>query len=1022
MEKLKYFILALIIFPAFALNAQSTTVTGVVKDDIGELLPGVSIIVEGTTLGTTTNFEGEYSIEVPSNGSLVFSYVGYVKQTVQVQGRSIINITLKSEFEELDQVVVIGYGTVKKSDLTGSVVSLSSDDLNSGVNANVNQMLQGRAPGVQVYQNSSEPGGGLSIQIRGVGSINASNEPLYVIDGLPMDNEPVITGVGSGITASRNPRSPLNSLNPSDIKSIEILKDASATAIYGSRGANGVIMISTKRGIEGKLKVNYDSYYGIQNVAKRLDVLSATEYQQVLNELYDAGASNASVGERVDEIQGDGTNWQDELFREAPVQNHNLSLAWGTESSKYYVSLNYFNQDGVVISSGIERFSLRTNVEHRIKDKFNFGINMNSSLVLDDYVINGIGPNENGGAISAAFDFDPTLDIFDETGRYSISPFITKDNPLAIAHGKDSKAKSIRLFGTVYGEYFFMPSLSVKLNIGGDIANSRKDVFVDSSTKGGLASGGIASIITAERSNYVVEGTINYNKEFGTDHRLNAVAGITTQKFYRRSLSGNASGFISEATRTNSIQSGDPLTYNISSSSTPSTLLSYLGRANYSYKDKFLFTATFRADGSSRFGENNKFSYFPSAAIGWKMENESFIEDIEFINNLKLRASWGQTGNQAIPNFRSLTTFSKSANEMVLEDTRYIVFEPTRVANPDLKWETTTQTDIGVDFQLLNRRLSGSIDYFYRKTEDLLMNLPVPTQTGFTSKLANVGSVENKGWEFLLNVHNLTGELKWNTSMNLSLLKNEIIELGPIDQIISGGLQFTTQASLLKPGESMNSYYGYEVLGVWQTNDDFSQVSDAVNPGDWKYNDLNGDGSITASDRKIIGSPLPDLTWGMTNDFSYKRFTLSAFIQGVHGVDLLNNQLADSFHPINFRRNKLAEPYLNRWTPNNPTNEYASFMNPNSQGFTPVNTRTVEDASYIRLQNVTIGYDAPVENTGFFHSLNIYVTGSNLLTITNYSGLDPGTNITGTSDGALRIDYNAYPLANSFIIGVRAGF
>ncbi|WP_321996634.1 TonB-dependent receptor [Draconibacterium orientale] len=1034
MNKLRLLFLMLFIIP-ITLFAQNT-ITGVVKSDAGEALPGVTIVVEGTTQGTTTNLDGEYSILAPGDGSLTFSFIGYLKQTIPVKGKSNIDVTLRQDFEELEQVVVIGYGSVKKSDLTGSVVSLSEEDLNKGLTTSVDQMLTGRAPGVNVYQNSSEPGGGMNIQIRGVGSINAGNEPLYVIDGLPVDNSSAVTGSGEGFTASRNKRNPLNALSPNDIQSIEVLKDASATAIYGSRGANGVILITTKKGSSGKLKVNYDAYYGVQKIAQTTRVMTADEYMTTLNELYDADAVNASVGERVEGIVDGGTNWQDEVFRNAPVQSHNLSFSGGDENTKCFVSLGYFNQEGVVISSALERYSARLNVQQEIKDKFRFGANLNSSYVYDDFVPNGIVPNEAAGVVSAAIDYDPTLAIIDpETGVYSISPFITKDNPLAVAHGKDAYSRTFRTFGTAYGEYFILPELSVKLNLGGDVTSSKRDVFVDSTTKEGQDNNGMGTVLTGLMYNYLAEATVNYHKDFNDVHSINLMAGATTQKFFIERFSASAKGFISETTGTNSLQSGTQATFDINTSKIPNTLLSYLGRANYNYNDKVLLTATIRADGSSRFGENNKFAYFPSTAVAWKLGNEDFIKDLNTFSTLKLRAGWGKTGNQEIGNFRSLTTFRAGGTPMVYGDTQYVVMEPSRMANPDLKWETTTQTNIGIDAGIFDGRISGSFDYFFRNTTDLLLALPVPSQTGFATKLANVGEITNKGWEVNIDSRNFVGnKFTWSTNLNFSSVKNEVIDLGEIDYIMMGGLQFTGDVSIIKPGEVMNSYYGVKVEGVWQEDDDFINAPAGVQPGDWKYKDQitvdtdgdgvadAGDGKITADDRVVLGDPLPDFTWGMTNDISFGPLSLTFNIQGVHGVQLLNNQLAESLYPINFRRNKLADPYLNRWTPDNPSNEWASFVNPASQGTYPVNSKTVEDAGYVRLQNVTLGYDLPVQKGNVFSSFNIYVSATNLVTITNYSGIDPGANVNGTSAAAVRIDYNAYPLARTFTLGVNVGF
>jgi TonB-dependent starch-binding outer membrane protein SusC len=1021
MIKVKLLSTVFFLFVFTGLIAQDIQITGKVTDSEGLALPGVTVLISGTLRGTATNIDGTYSIQASPDNTLEYSYIGYVRQVIPINNRRVIDVTMRMDYAQLDEVVVIGYGTVRKSDLTGSLVSLRPDDLNAGSTINVDQMLQGRAAGVVVYQNSAEPGGGLSIQIRGVGSINASNQPLYVVDGLPFDNSPVIAGTGEGFTGSRNPRNPLNSINPNDIESIEILKDASATAIYGSRGANGVILITTKKGDVGPLKVNYDAYYGTQQAYKTLDVMSAQDYQTVLNELYDAKAINANVGERVNEIQGNGTNWQNEVLRSAPVQNHFLTLTGGEGGSRYFASFNYYDQEGIVVNSGIKRYAARLNLEQSKSQNFKFGMNLNSSYVYDNFIPSGPVPNENSGVISSAIDFDPTLSIFDEsTGRYNISPYITKDNPLALAYGKDAIAKTFNTIGTAYGEYFLFPELSFKLNMGGNIASSRRDVFIDSQSKSGLDAQGIGTAIAGLRYNYLAEATVNYNKVHSTNHRINLMAGATTQKFFVERINTSASGFISEATGTNSLQSGTQSTFSINTSSIPNTLLSFLARANYSYRGKYVLTTTIRADGSSRFGDNNKFGYFPSAALAWNIGNEPFIENLDVLSSLKLRVSWGRTGNQEIGNYNSLTTFSLGGQRVIWGDNQYVYYVPSRMPNPDLKWETTTQSNLGLDFGFLDGRLNGSFDMFYSKTTDLLLALPVPPQSGFNTRLSNVGSVENKGWEFNLTSYNLVGAFKWNTNTNVSVVKNKVLDLGIIDQIITGGLQFTENISIIKPGETLNSYYGYVVKGVWQTGDDFGLTKQGAKPGDLKYWDMNQDSLINANDRSIIGDPFPDFTWGMTNNFSYKGFGLSVAIQGVHGVDLLNNFLVHTYYPINFRRNKMAEPYLNRWTPDNPSNDYPSFINPFSQGTYPVNTKTVEDASYVRIQHATLSYNIPMNRVNAIKSLRLNVTATNLYTFTRYSGYDPGSSVNGTS--VARIDYDAYPLATSILFGFNIGF
>lgn len=1007
-----------LVFLSFTLTAQSLTVTGKISSDNGEPLIGATVLVKGTNKGTVSDFDGAYSIEVTSGEAvLAFSYTGYKSREVGVGVQTRIDVVLQTDLAVLDEVVVVGYGTVKKSDLTGSVVSLKTESLTPGANVSVEQMLQGRAPGVFISQNTGEPGAAMSITIRGASSITAGNEPLYVIDGMPVNNNPVITGTGSGFVANNNPRNPLNSLNPDDIQSIEVLKDASATAIYGSRGANGVILVTTKNGREGKLKVTYNGYYGTQSVANQLDVLSATEYRDVLNAIIADGGGNA--GEEVSGIQGNGTDWQSELYRNAPIQSHNLAFSGGGGNSNYYVSLDYFDQEGVVRYSGLKRYTARINLETREAERYAFGINLNASFIDDDYVSNGAGLNENAGAIYAALNYDPTISVFDDNGNYNLSPFITTDNPLALARGEDAISQSARTFGTVYGEYFFIPSLSAKVKLGGDINNSRRDVWIDPITVTGGQNSGIATIITGRNDYYLAEGTLNFNRAFGKQS-INAVIGTTYEYFGSENFNGNGRGYTLPQLTTNAIGSGDALMNQIGSGRNLSKLVSYLARVNYSLDDKYLLTLSFRADGSSRFGPNNRFGYFPSGALAWKLHNEPFLQDSKLFSQLKFRASYGVIGNQSIPNYRFLSSFDTGDN-VVLDDKEFTTIRPSRNANPDLKWEETNQLDIGFDFGLWEDRITGTIEYFHRKTTDLLLNVPKPSSTGFGSRTENVGSIQNTGLEILLGGRVVNQkDFEWNTSVNFTAIRNEVLDIGDAERIITGGLGFVSDASIIRPGDPMNSYYGYEVVGVWQQEDDFSSTADNVAPGDLKYKDQNGDGTINASDQVIIGKTFPDFTWGWTNTFTFKGISVSAYLQGVHGVSLLNNNLVDTYFPINFRRNKIAEPYLNRWTPSNPTNEYPSFVNPTAQGQRVVNTKTVTDASYIRLQSLRIGYNVPVQNIGAISHLNIYLTGNNLFTVTDYIGTDPAANAAGGD--VFKIDYNTYPFARTFLFGVNVGF
>ncbi|RNL91982.1 TonB-dependent receptor [Sinomicrobium pectinilyticum] len=1015
--------LSVIVFQitGFTASGQDREVSGTVtSSEDGQPLPGVNVIVKGTNNGVQTDFDGNYVIDnVSGDETLKFSYLGFTTREINVDGRSTINVVLEPGQEALDEVVVIGYGSVKKSDLTGAVSSVKAEDLNPGANASVEQALQGRVAGVQISQKSNEPGGGLSVNIRGSGSINAGTEPLYVIDGIIVNNGAVAATGGAGFTANSTPRNPLNTLNPADIQSIEVLKDASSTAIYGSRGSNGVVLITTKKGKTGKLRVNYDFYYGMQEAARTLDLLSPSEYQTVLNGIIDDGGGDP--GQRIEEIEDGGTNWLDQVLQAAPTQNHNLSFSGATQNLNYYASLNYFSQEGLVKGSGIERYNIRLNLNSNSSEKYKYGINMNASFIGDDFASTGSGINENGGALYAAINYDPTIKPYSADGSYRLSDFITIDNPLSILRGEDATGETFRFYGNTFFEYFLLPSLSAKVQLGGDTQHVRRDIFIQPYTLNGAGTGGIASIQTGRKDYVSIEGTLNYNKDFGDDN-LAAMLGATYEYFQTKSFSGNARGFALPDLGTDAIGSGDPELNNLGSGRNQARFISYLARVNYSLNDKYLFTASIRADGSSRFGDNNKFGYFPSGAVAWKIHSESFINSAEWISQLKLRASVGSTGNANIGNSLTFQTFS-AGGDLLFGDDFYNTIYPTRIANPDLTWEKAVQYDLGLDFGFLDHRISGSIDYFNKKTTDLLLVVPQALNTGFEGQTQNLGGVRNQGLEFTLNLDIFRKDnFSWELSGNFATLDNKVLDIGDRGDIIRGGQSQIPDFSIVSPGRTLDSYYGFIVDGIWQESDDFSITEPQVQPGDIKYRDVNGDGVINADDRVILGNSIPDFTWGLTSNLKLHGFTLDIVMQGVEGVERLNGNLINTYSPNNFRRNRIADPLLNRWTPDNPTNKYPSFVNPTSQGGANalINSRTVEDASYWRLQSVRLGYQFSPETLGFINNLSIYVTGQNLLTVTDYSGVDPAANASGRNTTAL--DFNAYPVPRTYLIGLNIEF
>jgi len=1014
--------LLLSLFLVTVATAQNHEVTGTVTDaETGETLPGVNITVLGTTLGTTSDMDGNYILSsISDNDVLIFSYVGYERIDVAVEGRVVINVQLTRDIQLLDDVIVVGYGVQRRSDITGSISSVTATDFNEGSVLSANQLIQGRAAGVNIVPTTGQPGGGSNISIRGLGSLTAGTNPLYVIDGLPIENSPVISSNGEGLGNSRAQRDPLSSMNPQDIESIEILKDASATAIYGARGANGVILITTKDGHRGQTQINYSTSLSIQNRANKLDLLDAEEYRFFINDIIDKGA--ATSGEKVTEIQNGGTDWQNAISRDnAFMQDHNFSVSGGDNDRNYRMSLNYLDQDGIAINSAFERYSASASFNQKY-ERFNIGLKLNTSYTNDQFIPNSFSGNEGSGAFYAATYFDPTLSIYDLEGNFQSSQFLDLvNNPVAQARGTDSESNSYRTYGSVIGEYEITNNLLASIRVGGDINSEQKDVYLDRRTNAGRAEGGIATKLEGKNSNYLFEGLLRFVEDFERQS-VNFVGGVSYQAFNNRGLTSIGRGFPSDATRANNMNLADPQSFITSSNLEQNTLLSFLGRLNYSFLDKYLLTVSFRSDGSSRFGEENKFGYFPSAAISWRLDNEDFFENLrDILSTFKPRISWGITGNQEIGNYNSLVTFGAGGPTFINQEPVSTI-DPNRIPNPDLKWETTEQFNIGIDLGLFEDRVSGSIDWFHKETTDMLLNLPVPQSTGFGSKLTNVGEMSNTGIELSLTTHNVARRnFSWRSRINLSRVINEVQDLGELDRIITGGAHFSNNIFLIQNGLPARSFLGYEVVGIWQETDDFSQISnESVVPGNLKYRDVNNDGTINDEDRVILGDSYPDLQFSVSNSFQYRNFQMNVFFEGALGFEMLNNNLVDTYFPVTVRRNRYSEPIINRWTPENPSNKYPSFVAPNTQGDKRVNSYTVEDASYLKLQSVSLTYNFPSGFSRAFRNLSVSLTGQNLLTITNYSGLDPSFNPNGT--GYSRIDFNAYPPARTITFGLNLEF
>ncbi len=998
------------------INAQNKQITGKVQDDSGPL-PGVSIVVKGTTTGTTTDFDGNYEISVTgSNSVLVVSYIGYKTTEVQVGNRTNIDFLLQVDVDQLDEVVVVGYGSVKKSDLTGSVSSVSSKELTQTPISSLDQGLQGRAAGVQITQNSGAPGGATSIVIRGGNSLSTSNEPLYVVDGLPIaagGSAQGSTGLLNGAGGSFNP---LATLNPNDVESIEILKDASATSIYGARGANGVVLITTKKGREGRISINYNSYSGLQEVTKTLGLLKSSDYLELSNQVNPGQFDGLNIVE---------TDWQDEIFRTAPIQNHQLSFSGGNDKSLYSFSVDYFDQEGIVINSDFERISTRLNLESKLSEVFKLGTNINYNYSVNNGTISGTtGETDQEGVVSSALSAPPILPAYDENGNTTFfgdfNPVLDlRSNPVALANVLNSNT-STRFLGNAYIEAKIFEGFTYRASFGVDMFHDRRDSYIGQSVPLGRNNSGIAGIGNVNQNSTIHESILNYQKNFGEAHNLSLTGVFSTQNFVGQSSLASGSQLTTDLLLNNELSLAAAQV--IDSNKESWRLDSWTARANYILLDKYLFTFTGRADGSTRFGENNKWGFFPSAAFAWKIKNENFLLNNNTVSDLKLRLSYGITGNANIPLYRSLSRLSSGINYN-FDNSVNIGVSPNAIANPDIKWERTAQLDIGLDIGLWNERVSITTDYYKKNTSDLLTSTIIPGSSGFSTVFGNFGEISNTGFELGISANVLNKGLSWRINGNFSINRNEVITIdGETDEVIptgDGGVGAFANASILRVGEPVGSFFGYINDGIWQTTDDIanSHMPNAV-PGDVRYLDFNGDGAFTAADRTIIGDPNPDFIFGINNTFNFKGVDFSFFFQGVQGNDLFfqrRMKLEDATSPSN-----QLDVVVNRWRPGNESDRYVRAT---GSGRLLQSSNFIEDGSFIRLKNITLGYSFNPDFSEWISSLRIYSSLNNIWTITNYSGFDPELNTTGVNNVTnFGVDRDPYPRAKSYLIGLQVSF
>ena len=983
---------------------QARTITGRITDSKNQALIGVSVSIKGTSKGAATDENGNYRISVDDDNSiLVFSYLGFKTIEKSVGSGSVINVTMIEDNEALNEVIVIGYGGVRKSDLTGSVVSLKSKELTAYPAAGVQQALQGRAAGVLVQSNNGNPGGSFKIRIRGGTSVNASSDPLFVVDGF-----------AGGILPP-----------PEDIESMEILKDASATAIYGSRGANGVILISTKRGKSGKTSIDLNSSYSGQEEINRLQLLNGSEFASYIREINPAYVS-----------ANQNTDWQDLIFRQGDIKNTQLSISGGSEAIKYYVSGALFDQSGIIKNSSFQRFSVTSNLDFSATKWLKMGLNLfaRSSENIGVRTQENSGGSTGTGVVSGAFKFGPDQPVLRPDGTYSIAVIgDPHDNPVAVVNDLQSENKGSLYQYNFYADFDFLKNLKFKTTFGAFSNSERQGNFTPTTLNGGRNVGGDASVDSDLRNSFINENFLTYTKEFAKKHTISVLGGFSYQKFINEESGARSQSFLSNSVSFRNL-GGGAIFLAGNSSLSESQLASYYGRFNYNFSDRYLLTVNTRYDGSSNFSMNHKWAFFPSAALAWNMHNEKFMQNIPLISSFKWRVSYGLTGNQAIGPYQTLARFSSVFT--VVNNSPANAVRPTTIANNDLKWETTAQGNYGVDIGFLKNRINFTADYYKSITSDLLFSVPLPQYSGYSSQTKNIGKIENKGLELSLGSKNIVGKFNWSTDFNISFNRNKVLELPNGNDIIYANapghmIGIGGTAQVLRVGQPVGSFFGWIYDGVYQTGatfkpgGGFEQAAGGENFRDFSgKRDANGkkldepDGLLNNDDRTIIGDPNPDFIFGLTNDFSYKNFDLNVFVQGSQGNDVLSYTLLE-LETISGINNATTEA-LKRWTPTNTnTNVPRAFAGRPQR----VSTRWIFDGSYVRLKNVAFGYNFPTSITQklSMQRLRIYVSAQNLLTSTNYRGYDPEVNYRNSNLNA-GVDYGSYPNAKSITAGINVGF
>jgi len=1004
-------------------NQTQKRITGTVVDERGDPIIGANVIEKGTTNGIITDLDGKFSLSISPSSTLQVSYIGYIAQDIAIRNQTNLSIILKEDSKNLEEVVVVGYGVTQKKDLTGSIAQVQASDIQNLAVQRVDQALSGKLAGVQVLSTTGEPGAAPQIRIRGVGSISAGTEPLYVIDGFPGDN--------------------IQMLNPNDIETIDVLKDASATAIYGSRGANGVVIITTKRGKEGKARISLDAYYGWQKVLRTPKFLSKEQqaeyyYEGVRNQNLDAGKDISGdplkdwfykVPQTVMDVMN-GTNpyntdAYDAIFQTAPQQSYNLSAQGGTDKIKYAISGEYLAQDGIIINNDFKRYSLRANLDAQLSKRVTVKFNINSAYSKGRNIQASGGAAESEGILGAATTWLKWYPLHKDDGDYfsGFGQDATNNvwNPLAQANEIIRKTEQYRTLANLNTEVKIIEGLNLNVMLGASTSNRHYYSFIPKLDVFANAADG-----TDQRSNYlnwITESTLNYQKSFDK-HNLTGLIGYTTQKQENGSNYLRSQSYPNNLVYTLNAVSNDILQGN--SEESEWSLISYLARVNYNYNSKYYITASIRSDGSSRFGKDNKYGYFPSVALAWRASEESFLKSIDLITNLKLRASYGETGNNDIGNYAHIATVGYES--YVLGNNAIGGFAPSNFENTLLTWEKQQAFNVGLDLSVIDNRISLTADYFITKNKDLLLNVYVPQITGFNTSLQNIGEVENKGWEITLSTLNLKGEFEWSTDFNISKFKNKVLKLGP------EGAPIISTNHITQIGQPMGMFYGYIADGVFMNQAELDAgpiwapgTSDRSHVGDIRFKDISGpdgvpDGIINTYDRTIMGSPYPKFYFGMTNNLSYKNFGLNFSFTGAYGNKVFNTSDTQMYTRARYKQYEVVKNYW-RSEAQPGDGESPRPNNLPTGGLRQKSTRFLDNGSYLKVNHINLSYTIPQKwiTKAHISSLRVYVTANNPFIITKFRDFNPevSSNTNPLTPG--QMNYN-YPLAKSFIMGVNLSF